>query len=221
MTNRKRHLAALLSVIVLLMTFSTIVSAEAADFVDLPPEGHWTHDAIVWAYEEGIASGVDPTHFAPKEQIDRAQAVMMVWRTKNSMRPYNTEEMPFRDVNPSAYYYQALQLAWEEGWVSGVAPDSFAPHALCTRAQAVALLGKAFHIIPRATADDEETPPIKDAEDFVDVNRNSYYYDSLWMFAAAGVVSGTDETHFSPNEPCTRAQFAVMLYRIIETQIFG
>ncbi len=221
MTNRKRHLAALLSVIVLLMTFSTIVSAEASDFVDLPPEGHWAHDAIVWAYEEGVTSGVDPTHFAPKEKIDRAQAVMMVWRAKNSIRPHNTEEMPFLDVNPNAYYYQALLSAWERNWVSGVAPDSFAPHALCTRAQAVALLGKAFHVIPHVAEDDAETPPIKDAEDFVDVNRNSYYYDSLWMFAAAGVVSGTDETHFSPNEPCTRAQFAVMLYRIIETQIFG
>lgn len=221
MLKHMKILTIMLSVILIMSMVSPNAFATASDFVDLPPEGHWAHDAIVWAYEEGITSGVDPTHFAPKEKIDRAQAVMMVWRTKNSMRPYNTEEMPFRDVNPSAYYYQALQLAWEEGWVSGVAPDSFAPHALCTRAQAVALLGKAFQIVPRATADDEETPPIKDAEDFVDVNRNSYYYDSLWMFAAAGVVSGTDETHFSPNEPCTRAQFAVMLYRIIETQIFG
>lgn len=221
MTNGKKYMATVLSVVLIIFSFSTTVFADAADFVDLPPEGHWAHDAIVWAYEEGITSGVDPTHFAPKEKIDRAQAVMMVWRTKNSMRPYNTEEMPFRDVNPSAYYYQALQLAWENGWVSGVAPDSFAPHALCSRAQAVAILGNAFHIIPTSLPDEEETPPVKDAADFVDVNRNSYYYDSLWMFAAAGVVSGTDETHFSPNEPCTRAQFAVMLYRIMEAQIFG
>ena len=29
-----------------------------------------------------------------------------------------------------------------------------------------------------------------------------------------GIVTEVDETHFAPNEPCTRAQAVAMLYRL-------
>lgn len=49
---------------------------------------------------------------------------------------------------------------------------------------------------------------------FVDVNENNWYYDSvMWAIAQdPQITGGTDETHFSPNNRCTRAQVMLFLY---------
>ena len=198
------------------------VYAEAPAFVDLPPEGHWAHDPILWAYDEGITAGIDENHFGPHEQITRAQVVMMIWRYKGSLEPAeNGETMPFLDVPVNQFYYKAVLNAWQMKWIGGTSSDRFDPNAVCTRAQLVAILGQAFVPVPNSVADEEDRPILKDVNDFVDVEKNSYYYTALRYFAADGVIAGTDETHFSPNEPCTRDQFVTILYRIYYTWIYG
>ena len=48
---------------------------------------------------------------------------------------------------------------------------------------------------------------------FSDVAAGAYYYDAVQWAAANGVTAGTDDTHFSPNRPCTRAQVVTFLWR--------
>ena len=48
---------------------------------------------------------------------------------------------------------------------------------------------------------------------FVDVNAQDYFYDAVLWAAENGVTSGTDDSHFSPNAPCTRAQIVTFLWR--------
>ena len=48
---------------------------------------------------------------------------------------------------------------------------------------------------------------------FVDVPVDAYYYDAVLWAAKAGITSGTSDTTFSPNNPCTRAQMATFLWR--------
>lgn len=48
---------------------------------------------------------------------------------------------------------------------------------------------------------------------FVDVPTGSYYYDAVAWAVESGVTSGTDDDHFSPNGPCTRAQIVTFLWR--------
>ncbi len=50
---------------------------------------------------------------------------------------------------------------------------------------------------------------------FVDVAETDYFYDAvLWAVnAKPQITAGTDETHFSPNNPCTRAQVVTFLWR--------
>ena len=218
----KRLTAIALSILLLICMFGMNVNAEAIPFVDLPDEGHWAHDAILWAYDAGITKGVDSTHFAPNQKITRAQAVFMVWCMKNRPDPSSTgENMPFQDVNPNAYYYNALVSAWEQGWVYGVSAETFRPNAVCTRAHVVAILGRAFCPEPASLAeDDDEEEPVKDVYDFVDVHENDYFFDTLRGFAFFGIIVGTDATHFSPNKPCTRAEFVTILYKLFLTEYY-
>ena len=47
---------------------------------------------------------------------------------------------------------------------------------------------------------------------FVDIKVGSWYYDALCWAYENQYVSGTDPTHFKPNQPCTRAQIVTILY---------
>ena len=48
---------------------------------------------------------------------------------------------------------------------------------------------------------------------FVDVKSGDYYYDAVLWAAKNGITSGTDAAHFSPEQPCTRAQIVTFLWR--------
>ena len=48
-------------------------------FVDVSAQD-WFHDAVLWAYQNGIAQGMDATHFAPGGEISRAQLVTFLYR---------------------------------------------------------------------------------------------------------------------------------------------
>ena len=54
------------------------------------------------------------------------------------------------------------------------------------------------------------------ANPFADVQAGSWYHDAVLWAYANGITKGTDETHFSPDKPVTRAQMVVMLKRLAE-----
>lgn len=49
---------------------------------------------------------------------------------------------------------------------------------------------------------------------FADVPADSFYYEAVKWAVEKGITNGTDAMHFSPNEPCTRAQIVTFLYRL-------
>ncbi|MBR6323075.1 MAG: S-layer homology domain-containing protein, partial [Lachnospiraceae bacterium] len=52
------------------------------------------------------------------------------------------------------------------------------------------------------------------ADKFTDVSPEASYYAAVNWAVEQGVISGTSQTTFSPNKPCTRYQYAVMLYKL-------
>ena len=48
---------------------------------------------------------------------------------------------------------------------------------------------------------------------FVDVEPSAYYRDGITWAYHRGITNGTDETHFAPEEFCTRAQVVTFLWR--------
>ncbi|MDD6042494.1 MAG: S-layer homology domain-containing protein [Eubacteriaceae bacterium] len=55
----------------------------------------------------------------------------------------------------------------------------------------------------------EDAPAIS----FVDVLGDIYYHDAVLWAVENGITKGTDDTHFSPNAPCNRAQAVTFLWR--------
>lgn len=107
-------------------------------FVDVPEESYF-REAMDWAVKNGITTGVDAAHFAPDGICTRAQAVTFLWRAAGCPAP-QTEDMPFADVTPEAYYYRAVLWAVEHGVTKGTGATVFSPDAACTRGEIVTFI---------------------------------------------------------------------------------
>lgn len=163
-------------------------------------KGSYAYDAIMWAVREGITTGRTETRFMPKEECLRAEVVTFLHRTISDVE--NADEMPFKDVKPNNYFYNAVNWAAKNGITSGVSPTQFAPYRSCTRAQVVTFLWRA-----------SGCPVVSGSNRFEDVSAGAYYHDAVLWAAQSGITTGTDQTHFSPDLTCTREQIVTFLYR--------
>ena len=107
-------------------------------FVDVAT-GSYYEDAVDWAVENGITTGVSANRFDPNGVCTRAQAVTFLWRAAGSPAP-RSRTMPFTDVPVGSYYYDAVLWAVENGITKGTSETRFSPDADCTRAQIVTFL---------------------------------------------------------------------------------
>jgi hypothetical protein len=96
------------------------------------------HDAVLWAYENGITTGADATHFDPYQELSRAQVCTFLYRSAGS--PGIAGSNPFADVPSGEYYTKAVQWASQEGVTKGTDATHFSPNAVCNRAQTVTFL---------------------------------------------------------------------------------
>ena len=59
----------------------------------------------------------------------------------------------------------------------------------------------------------QQTETVPTTGKFVDIPEDSYYEDAVNWAVEEGITNGTDETHFSPDALCTRAQAVTFLWR--------
>ncbi len=171
-------------------------------FTDMPPLTSYMHIPIDWAVLNQITFGTSPTTFGPEDSCTRAQFVTFLWRVKGQPEP-ETDNNPFKDVKPTAYYYKPVLWAVEQGVTAGTSPTTFSPNNKVTRAQVVTFLWR-YEGSPEASS--EENP-------FTDVKPDAYYHAAVLWAVGKKITSGTSETTFSPNDNCTRAQCVTFLYR--------
>ncbi len=170
-------------------------------FTDVKASDYF-YEPVLWAVDNNITSGVSATRFAPNDPCTRAQVVTFLWRAAGEPQPTSTKN-PFTDVKASAYYYDAVLWAVEEGITTGLSATSFGPNSPCTRGQVVTFLHRAAG----------ETEPESTRNPFTDVKETGFYYDAVLWAVEKGITTGTSATKFSPNQTCTRGQVVTFLYR--------
>ena len=167
-------------------------------FYDVPNNAYF-YEAVKWAVENGITTGVGNDLFAPEQPCTRAQIVTFLWRAAGSPEPKAMSS--FADVSTDAYYAKAVAWAVENGITTGTTTSTFSPDATCTRAQAVTFLARAL----KAKA--------ASAAEFSDVPTGSYFADAVAWAAANGVTEGIGGGLFGSDNDCTRGQIVTFLYR--------
>ncbi len=169
-------------------------------FVDVPADSYYK-EAVDWAAENGIVSGVSDTRFDPDGFCTRAQAITLLWRMAGSPAPKSTSHN-FTDVKPGSYYEQAVLWGVESGIIVGTSKTAFTPDGICTRAHAVALLYRAAG-----------NPAVSGTARFSDVAADAYYANAVAWAEEKGITTGIGGGLFGADNHCTRAQIVTFLWR--------
>ena len=171
-------------------------------FSDVPGKGSVAHNAIDWAYVNGITGGTDATHFSPNKTVMRSDAMVFFWAAK--YRPSHTESAsPFKDVKKKHWYYDAVLWAVENGITGGTDATHFSPNNTCSRSEILQFLYAAMG-----------KPQYTISNPYSDVKAKHWYYGgAIWAYEK-GLERG-EGGKFNAKTPCTRAYVVTYLYRFI------
>ena len=113
-----------------------------------------------------------------------------------------TETISFKDVKESDWFYKAVSYAVENGLMSGMSEDAFAPNTPLTREMLAVVL---YNV--------EGQPESTSVNPFADVKADMWYTDAILWANANGIVVGYDNGAYGVGDLITREQFAAILYR--------
>lgn len=111
----------------------------------------------------------------------------------------------FTDVEPSAWYYDAVENVTENGWLNGTGGSRFTPDGNLTRAMLATILWRI-----------EGSPAPNGSADFIDTDSASWYADGLAWSVENGLFNGYPDGSFRPANAITREQLATVFYRTAE-----
>lgn len=160
------------------------------------------YDAVYWAVNKGITSGISPTSFGPGKYCTRGQIITFLYRALGNGE--NAPDAGFADNNPEDYWYKAVNWAAAHGIAAGTGANTFSPNRSCTR-------GEIITFLYRAAGGGSKNA----ACNFSDVKNGSYCYDAVNWAVANGITNGTAPGAFGTDNFCTRSQAVVFLSRII------
>ena len=222
----KHRVFALLLTLALALGLS-VPSLAAGPFTDVPPD-YWAYDAIMRVTDDSrwpaTFNGTSATTFSPEGNITRGQFIAALNRSMNNEYWASLDgPAPYADVPESAYYYQAMIWAKQEGilpsWL--IDGDRIYHNIPLTRAEFCVIL-RNFDRWECGRSLDEMTDMYLDVfTDLDDATLGANAQDTRNAMLGWGyhlyVLNGTGDHTMSPNSPVTRAQAAVMLTRYWDT----
>jgi hypothetical protein len=180
--------------------YFSVPYTEKVQFEDVSDDDYFA-DAVAWAAEKKITTGVGEGLFGPNEGCTRGQVVTFLWRAAGKPVPTTTEN-PFEDVRENDFFYTAVLWAVENGITTGAGEGRFDPDSTCTRGQIVTFLWRTFG---------KETAEIENH--FTDVENSAFYRDAVLWCVEGGITTGVNSEKFAPEATCTRGQVVTFLYR--------
>jgi hypothetical protein len=189
--------------------FSTFAVAYAKkSFQDLAGY-EWARRPIEVLASKGIIHGVNHDAYHPSKSIKRADALLLLMRTFDIPLSAGAETS-FADVRKSDYYVEAVAAAEALGIVNGTGDNAFQPEAAISRQDLMVLIHRAM----MATGKERSVVPSDALSGFSDQDQvASYAKDSIGALVSGGFVIG-NENRLNPTGPITRAETAVLMYRV-------
>lgn len=110
-------------------------------------------------------------------------------------------QLPFTDVKPAEWYYDAVAEAFEMGLIHGTSATTFEPGVVIDRAMAVTVLYRfAGEPEPTTTVSYRDVPPSR------------WYSKAVVWATEQGIAKGYGDGTFQPNRAISREELAVLFY---------
>lgn len=174
--------------------------------------GDWFYRDVLFSYEKGLMSGMDAAAFAPYANTTRAQIAVIFYRMEGS--PAVEGENSFADVvrgSGTAWFYDAVTWAQQNGIMGGYDNSSFAPNDPITREQLAAIFYRYAQYKGYDTT--QGGMAIREFRDYESIS--DYAMGAMAWAVNTGLVKG-DSNLLYPNGTATRAELAAMLHRFVE-----
>lgn len=180
-------------------------------FGDLTPFP-WAKQAVEVLAAKGVIRGVSDTAFGPGASIKRADFVKLL---VESLGLTADAEGNFGDVMPDRYYYEAVGIAKTLGIATGAGNNQFRPQSAITREEAAVLIDRALRLVQYGLPEGSEEV----LGGFADKQHiSSYARNSMIALVKSGLLQGGNG-RLNPTSSLTRAEAAVLLYRIYNLQL--
>lgn len=181
-------------------------------FRDVPAPSNWAHEGIDYCVRHGLMSGFDATTFSPDTVSTRAQIVMILYNLSGDTTDYSKYYVPFTDVRPGTWYYNAVAWGYDKDIVAGMSATTFAPDGLITREQmAVLLYGYTEKYAPAYLGGAASLNSFPDA-----ASVSNWAYAAMSWAVGNGLISGIASNgadYLAPSGGATRAQIAAIMMR--------
>ncbi|MFD1174955.1 S8 family serine peptidase [Paenibacillus puldeungensis] len=172
----------------------------------------WAVNQIEVLASKDIITGTDANLFAPNTQVTRAEFIsLLVWTLELKADKSETAKVKFSDVPAGSWYEEAVQIAAAKGLIGGYEGGKFAPNKPITRAEMAVVLSKAL------SASGGSQAATTTAASFADQSQiPAWAKEAIAKVTGLGTMQGRADNRFDPHEVTTRAEAAVVMYRIFK-----
>lgn len=180
---------------------------------DVAGPDYWAHKGIDYCVRNRLMSGVGAGTFSPGTACTRAQIVKILYNRSGNQADYSYYYLPFTDVAPGAWYYNAVAWAYYNDVTSGTSATTFTPNAAITRQQLVTFLYRyTVKYAPEFTGNAAPISAFPDADSVA----NWAYAAMSWAVGNGLIVGNAHDNgldYLDPNGSATRAQTATIVMR--------
>ncbi len=187
-------------------------SCPSYGFSDVAGPNDWSHEGIDYCVRRSLMVGTGAGTFSPGMNCSRAQIVQILYNLSGDKTDYGNYYLPFTDVAPGAWYYDAVAWAYFNNVVSGTSETTFAPNDVITREQmAVILYGYTAEFAPEFTGNAASLNTFPDAGSVA-----NWAYAAMSWAVGNGLISGMGSggvSYLAPQGSATRAQASAIIMR--------
>ncbi len=189
--------------------FSRYAAAYAqADFIDLAGVP-WAQDAIQALAARQVVQGMGDGLFQPDGSVTRAEFVTMLVNALDLAEDQAVTS--FSDVEQGAWYYRSVASAQKLGIVNGKTDALFGVSDTITRQDMAVMMHRAVQALSLRLSS------VKPGATFADQAAiSSYAEEAVTAMRQAGIVEGMEQGLFAPLQHTTRAQAAMMIFRLMD-----
>lgn len=192
------------AVLMVFMMIFSIVPVHASQFSEL--KGHFAENQMQAWIEKGFIHGYQDGSFKPNKSITRAEFMSLV----NRAFGYTKEtDIHFKDVSKNDWFYQAVSIASEAGYMEGYPNLTMKPNHPITRQE----VAKVVTIINNLQIDENAT---KSFEDYTSISAWSKGF--VGGVLNADIMVGYPDGSFKPHRHITRAEAVITLNNALKAE---
>lgn len=191
-----------------LRIYEQLPALSAAAFQDVAPRS-WYYASVDYAAANGLMSGTSAVTFSPDLILSRGMLAQILYSISES--PETKEAPVYFDVSSKDWFYHAVSWASEEGIMTGIGGNLFAPNNDLTRQQLALILFQYAKLSEQDTSARANLTTYPDHADAAHWSR-----EALEWAVASGLLASREHGMLAPNATVTRAECACVLRALLE-----